>query len=186
APYSGDLFSFGSGGGSDRASSAKVSPFYIGLMTGLFEPDLGDEYDVANSYGVIIGYDDDTLIPGLSLELLLGATTAAASALDLSFPDEYTTTMIGLYTAYRSPGSFYAKGRLGYIRFELEEDTYSGSAPNFVLDETTTLTDSGVSYGIGFGYGFSKHSRLEFEYTTASLDFDINPRLINLSYLYNF
>ncbi|MFW2374114.1 MAG: hypothetical protein ACN4GM_13400, partial [Gammaproteobacteria bacterium] len=32
APYSGDLFSFGSGGGSDRASSAKVSPFYIGLM----------------------------------------------------------------------------------------------------------------------------------------------------------
>ncbi len=189
APGDGGLFDLGLGGRSDKSA---IGPFYTGVMLGLVETDLGEDYDTGTSFGVLLGYDlSKTGYPGLSVELLIGTTAATdSSLLDPAYPDEYTATMIGLYAALRTSGDLYFKARLGLINMKIEDDTYLQTGPTtFIFDETISDSDTAISYGIGAGYQFSRRSRAELEYTMASLSsegLDFDPSLISFSYLYSF
>lgn len=187
APYSGELFGLDWGWNGNEKSSKRATLFYAGFSTAILEPDLGDSYDIATSYNLYFGYDLSKLVfSGLSAELLIGMTTPAPAFLDSPYPDEYTVSFMGLYGVFRTPGRVYIKGRIGFINYKFEEDVYIQSGSTYVLDETFSDSETAVSYGLGFGYDWDYHQRIEVELITASLDFDVNPRLITTAYYYNF
>ncbi|VAW58882.1 hypothetical protein MNBD_GAMMA11-642 [hydrothermal vent metagenome] len=179
------------GTGSDAGSGGRAA-FYSGAMLGLLEPDLGGEFDVAHTYGLLLGYDLGLAsAPGLSIELLLGASAETDSFLsEPDFPDAYTTSYIGLYGVFRTPGTIYLKGRLGFINVKFEDELYIQTGPGtFELDEVDKFSDSGLSYGVGAGLKAGKNIRLELEYTKSSFNIsglNIDPEIASLSFLYTF
>ncbi len=183
APYNGEF----SGMGSDT-DSTKAGPFYMGLLLGQLEPDLGNDYDTATTYGLLFGYDlSKATFAGVSIELLAGASSAASSFLSNPvYLDEYTSSYVALYGVYRSPGKVYVKGRLGYLSSNIKDETYFVDG---TFDTTIKYSNSGLSYGAGAGFKMGNHHRLELEYTTATLkeaSTSYDPSIISLSYLYNF
>ncbi|VAW67586.1 hypothetical protein MNBD_GAMMA10-3379 [hydrothermal vent metagenome] len=176
------------------SGSASGSPgaFYAGAALGLLEPDLGGDFEVANTYAIVLGYDLGlSSAPGLSIELLLGASAETDSfATEPEFPDTYTTSYLGLYGVFRSSGSIYFKGRLGLIKVNFEDDLYTQAVDgSFEFDETDKFSDSGLSYGAGVGLKAGERFSVELEYTRSSFtisDFSIDPEILSLSLLYSF
>ncbi len=177
---------------SSEKNTVNTGPFYMGAMLGLLDPDLGSDFDTANAYGLLLGYDlSKSLAPGISIELLVGTSAEADSFLsEPAFPDTYTTSYFALYGVYRSPGSIYFKTRAGYLNATIEDDIYlDAGGGTFVFDGTDKASEGGLSYSLGFGFKTGSRVRLELEYTRTALDesgFKFDPTITSLSFLYSF
>jgi len=112
-------------------------------------------------------------------------TQTASSAHDQFLATDVTvsTDTIGLFLIYRTTGSFYLKGRLGYGWIDQ------------VLDPLGTDTVYGLAGGLGAGVEFSDTFAMEVEYTvyptadeynTFGLAGDLTTELISLNLVFSY
>lgn len=122
--------------------SNNAGTLYAGIKTGLVDADLGKKSVV---YGVYGGYNYDQN---------LGAEAEYVTSFDKKFgadnqTREYGVSSLGAYGTYRyhflnTP--FYAKGRLGIAKTEIEVKNVDGGSYSSTSDKI------GFGYGIGAGY----------------------------------
>ena len=75
--------------------------------------------------------------------------------------EDYSISTVAAYATYRTQGSIYFKGRLGYLNESVDfGDGVDGS-------------DSGLSVGLGAGFVFTEAMTLEAEYTLIEEDVDM-------------
>lgn len=185
APYDGEYHSW------DDNDRRRAGPLNIGLYVGQLDLDFGLGFENATVYGLATSFD---LAKHGSNDILVEFTygvSGEASSDDSIIPDEYTTSSMALFAAYRTSGPVYFKGRLGYMQVSLEQDFYipdAGSPTGFTLDATAEDDESGFAYGLGGGMMFGNY-RLELDYTVVKLEtagFKYDPSAITVSLLYNF
>jgi outer membrane immunogenic protein len=132
------------------APSIYAGNFYFGAKVGQMVIDNIGVNDPTN-IGLTLGYEIGTVVADVGVE---GEYTRSAKSGSYEDHDVDVETM-GLYVAARSAGPIYAKGRLGYV--------------NTNVDGRTGIEDSGVSFGLGFGFSVGI-AQFEFEYTKINAD----------------
>lgn len=131
----------------------------VGLMSVSFDNDAVED-DPGNA-GVILGYAFTSFIPALSLELDITRSVAPGRVANADLSVETQ----GLYLSYRSSGTVYFKGRLGFMDASL--------TGNLAEDE------GGETYGVGLGWRRNVIA-LELDYT--SIDDDVSYSSIGVIY----
>jgi len=140
--------------------------FYAGLIVGNNSVDVsGADVDDGTSIGLLLGY---RLAANVGIELATGNS-------EHDFPAVPACTMeidtIGVYGAFRSAGSAYFKGKLGFLSEDVSADCVG-----------MTASDSGMSYGLGGGIRVGGNGAVELEYTQIEADVS----RLSLTALYNF
>lgn len=121
---------------------------YVGLKTGSMDIDIS-AYNTKTPFGIMGGY---SFTESLALELEYTKTD-----FDLMSASGDLTTF-AIYGAYRTKGDLYLKSKIGYLSENIEVASIS-------------MSDSGISLGLGLGYKFSQFS-VEAEYTIIEQDVD--------------
>lgn len=144
------------------AVQAEENPMYFGIKAGAMDTDVGG-FDNANNLGLLLGYDVYRDVSGaFSAE---GEYTRTFSKGDVNIngaQGDWKIETLAAYGAYRTEGDFYLKAKIGYLR---EKVTVSG-----VGNTSISGSDSGLSYGAGFGFRLNRKAGLEFEYTIIEDD----------------
>jgi len=138
-------------------TQAADDPWYAGVKAGQFRVD-ESEYDKANGAGGILGYKFSN-----SLAVEGGySTTGTDGGLKVSGVEgTWNVEAYAVHFAYRSEGTFYFKGKAGYLHENVGVDIAGASVSG---------SDSGASYGIGLGWRPVKDISFELEYTAIEKD----------------
>ena len=168
----------------DSRNFESETSLYAGVFLGMHDAD-ANEYDNALAYGVVVGYE---IAKGFSTEFQFMLTQAASSIEDdptdsVVDGDEYETSSYGVFLVYKTPGTFYLKGRVGY------QDVYESD--ELIVDGVTTgidiINESGASYGIGAGYKMKNGTRMEVDYTVTDIEsggVSWTPSQLTFSYIF--
>lgn len=124
--------------------------FYVGLKTGVIEPDTNG-YDLDDDNPIVIqgGYDFSGF-----------AAQAEYYSFDSDIDNELFSadfSVLGLYGAFRTSGFAYLMGKAGLVIGEVEIGGYDES-------------DTTFSYGVGAGLNFDDFIFAEVEYTIIEID----------------
>ena len=152
--------------GLSNAVFAASSSAYMGVKGGLMLTSISD-LSSATNIGGVIGYH----ISGSSGLAIEAEFTFTAIAGDASFSSEWDVTTAAVYLAYRSAGDMYFKTKVGFLNEDvtISNDFFGVSG-----------TDSGASYGVGFGKKLGGSNSVEVELTIIEEDINF------LSVGYNF
>lgn len=134
-------------------AAAAEFEFYWGAKAGFLDADFPGSEPALN-VGGYAGMPLELLgIEGVALEGELTTTAVDGEVATLDF----SATTLAAYGVWRSPGTWYFKGKAGALYESI--DVGSGSA-----------SDTGLSLGVGLGYTLSGGQQLEFELTQVEED----------------
>lgn len=158
---------------------------YLGVKAGQFQVDdmdLGNnvavEFDKSNTFGVIAGYDFGD---GLAVELDYYAGSNADIQTNTTATGEYEVSTLGVYGVYRYYPELYQqlffKAKVGLINEEVSMSAQNGQ--NFAAAEES---DTGLSFGAGFGFNITPNLSLEAEYTVVEQDINLLSAGLNVKF----
>ncbi|GAB2887737.1 outer membrane beta-barrel protein [Microbulbifer echini] len=139
------------------STAVQAEGAYVGAVFGVMNTDVSGDDSPLNA-GIRAGYSWNS---GWGLE-----TELTNSVVEGEFnyhywgAENYSLATQAIYATYRSEGDIYLKGRLGYLREELE------------IDHFGEYSDSGASAGIGAGFKLTERVLFETEYTFIESDVD--------------
>ncbi len=143
-----------------------------GVKLGVAQPDL-EGYDNATMGTLVVGYQfarpaGDRGRSSIEMELGI-SNTNDISANGVSHVAEYDIHTFAMFFNYRSPGTVYFKGKLGFIDSNIDT-----SYPNDGPKALPKMHDTSLAFGLGLGMRVSKNGTIEAEWVSASGDNDIN------------
>ena len=143
-------------------STSALAQNYVGVKGGVLNIGRDIPFDDDGAMiGVLYGYDFPD--NNFSFEGEFNTTVSKASSTNPSYDDLGVTTLAG-YAAYRTPGRFYLKARLGLL-YEYLTSSVTGIT-------TIDVEGSGIaiSYGVGGGVSITEQLNAEIEYTSIEAD----------------
>ena len=154
---------------------------YVGAKIGQFMVDDDrDNFDDTTAFGVYAGYN---FTPGFGMEAEYVGSSEKSFSISSGFSGltsniDYDFKKYGIYGTYRymfPNTAIYAKGKIGFAKVEIEIDTMSGylNEPNHnrrIISES--ISDSGLTGGIGIGYLVNPNIAIEAEYALVAEDLD--------------
>lgn len=129
---------------------------YVGLMLGTDRVDNSVGADNGSTGGLLLGW---RIQDQFAVEGVIASTKHDV----VGTPCTLNNDTVGIYGAFRSTGNVYFKGRLGFLS---EDISTEGAA---ICAAAETVSDSGMSLGVGGGYRFGKVA-FEVEYTIIEAD----------------
>jgi len=144
------------------------SPVYLGVKGGQMLTSLSG-LSAATNIGGVIGYR----LSGTSGLAVEAEYTLSLIKGDTDFSSEWDVSTAAVYLAYRSAGDLYLKTKLGFLN-----ESITVSSGFFGV----TGSDSGASYGVGFGKKLSANNNIEVELTI--IEEDIN--FLSVGYNFNY
>ncbi len=140
-----------------------------------------DDFDDANSGGVLLGYEFSRAIAfdGTASVEFEGTNSFddgdIGGATTLGVPGRWDVETYGLYFAYRTPGTVYFKGRLGGQHSDVTSKFGSSRASD---------DDASLAGGAGLGVKLGEWGKIELEWTGDSGDNDL--QFISLGGVFQF
>ena len=151
---------------------AAENPLYIGLKAGKMVIDV-PEYVDANSTGFVVGYKIfDNTSGSFAVEGEYTKSTQENITVS-NVTGKWDIDTLAVYLAYRSGGDLYLKGKIGYLRENINVS---------IVGASISGSDNGLSAGIGGGWKLGKKAALELEYTIIEQDANFISVGVNFSF----
>lgn len=151
---------------------------YVGIKAGTLKVDVSDtglDADNANTFSLVGGYQFSNkfaaeleFIPTTDIDVNLGGVKAGTVSVQT----------VGVYGAYRiqpdgTPAYF--KVRLGLLSEQVD-------GKSSITGNSTSSSDSGLSFGVGAGFDVASNMMIEAEYTLIEQDVDFISVGLNVKF----
>lgn len=120
--------------------------------------------DWTEAFGLGIAYRFTDSV-GIELQYVKGGFDLDASGPRGTIENETTIETSAIYLTQRSTGDLFVKTKIGLIQEELSSSPTDASTPTIA-----SVSEVGLSYGIGFGYKLSNNLSIEAEYVKVEQD----------------